>query len=106
LDLSRSTALFRIIQESLTNISRHAEATRVEITLAERGDELVATVKDNGRGIDEEHLSNPRSFGLIGMRERARSLEGEVNICRLPDGGTGIEAIIPRNAREKEQSDG
>jgi len=102
LDLNRSTALFRIIQESLTNVSRHAEATRVEITLAERGDELVATVTDNGRGIAEDHLSGSLSLGLIGMRERARCLAGEVNICRLPDGGTGVEAIIPLDSRKKE----
>ncbi|MBC7962517.1 MAG: HAMP domain-containing protein [Steroidobacteraceae bacterium] len=101
LDLSRSTALFRIIQESLTNICRHAEATRIEITLAERGDELVATVADNGKGITEQHLSDPLSFGLIGMRERALCLEGKVNISRLPDGGTGVEVIIPLDGSKK-----
>lgn len=105
LDVSRTTALFRIIQESLTNISRHAEATKVEITLAERGVELVATVTDNGKGINEQHLSDPLSLGLIGMRERARCLEGDVKISRLPDGGTGVEVIIPLDGRERELPD-
>jgi signal transduction histidine kinase len=103
LDLGRSTALFRIFQESLTNICRHAEATRVEVTLAENGDGLVATIADNGKGVTEQQLSDPLSLGLIGMRERARCFGGEVTINPLPDGGTGVRVIIPLGSKEKEQ---
>ncbi|HXE98395.1 MAG TPA: ATP-binding protein [Dongiaceae bacterium] len=104
LDLSRSTTLFRIIQESLTNIIRHAEASRVEITLSERGDELVATVSDNGKGITEQQIFDPQSLGLIGMRERACCLEGGVKFSRLPGGGTVVEVIMPLDDKKKEQS--
>jgi len=95
LDLGRSTALFRIFQESLTNVYRHAEATKVKVTLAENGDALVATIADNGKGITEQQLHAPLSLGLIGMRERARCFGGEVAINPLPDGGTSVRAIIP-----------
>jgi signal transduction histidine kinase len=103
LDVGRSTALFRIFQETLTNICRHAEATRVEVTLSKKGDELVASIMDNGKGITEQHLRDPLSLGLIGMRERARCFGGEVIINRLPNGGTGVRIIIPLVGREKEQ---
>ena len=103
LDLERSTALFRIFQETLTNICRHAEATRVEVTLTVQGDELVATITDNGKGITDKRLADPLSLGLIGMRERALSFGGEVTIKRLPDGGTSVRAIIPLEGGSKDE---
>jgi signal transduction histidine kinase len=105
LDHSCSTALFRIIQEALTNVCRHAGATKVEVALAEIDDELIATVTDNGKGIAERQSADPLSLGLIGMRERARCFGGEVTISRLPDGGTSVRVIIPLDGREKEQPD-
>jgi signal transduction histidine kinase len=95
LDRCRSTALFRIIQEALTNISRHAEATLTRVTLVENGNTLVATVTDNGKGINETRISDPDSLGLIGIRERALLFGGEVNISRLAEGGTSVRLIIP-----------
>ena len=103
LDLGRSTALFRIFQESLTNVCRHAEATRIEVTLAQNGDELVATITDNGKGITGQQLRDSLSLGLIGMRERARCFGGEVTINPLPDSGTTVRANIPLAGKEKEQ---
>lgn len=100
LDRCRSTALFRIIQEALTNICRHAEATLARVTLEENGNALVATVTDNGKGINESRLSAPDSLGLIGMRERVLLFGGEVKISRLPEGGTSVRLIIPLAGRE------
>lgn len=100
LDRCRSTALFRIVQEALTNICRHAEATQARVNLEENSNALVATVTDNGKGIDESRLSAPDSLGLIGMRERALLFGGEVNISRLPEGGTAVRLIIPLVERE------
>jgi len=100
LDRCRSTALFRIVQEALTNICRHAEATLARVTLEESGNTLVATVTDNGMGINENRISDPDSLGLIGMRERVLLLGGEVNIGRLAEGGTSVRMIIPLAGRE------
>ncbi|MBC7962371.1 MAG: HAMP domain-containing protein [Steroidobacteraceae bacterium] len=102
LDRCRSTALFRVVQESLTNICRHTEATLARITLEGSGNMLVASVTDNGKGISETRISDPDSLGLIGMRERARLLGGEVNISRLAEGGTSIRMTIPLDERGKE----
>ena len=65
-----ATVFFRIYQETLTNIIRHAGATRVDVRLAEESGALVLTVQDNGRGISEDEIANTRSIGLVGMRER------------------------------------
>ncbi len=71
LDQECSTGLFRIFQEIMTNVARHAKATRVSIRLKEDTDKIILEVEDNGSGITEEEISNPRSLGLLGMR-RAR----------------------------------
>jgi signal transduction histidine kinase len=91
-DLSKekSTNLFRIIQESLTNIIRHANATEVEIKLSEKEGILVLEIQDNGKGISDAAITHPRSFGLIGIKERVHSLGGEVNIVGTPNEGTRI----------------
>jgi signal transduction histidine kinase len=100
LDHNRATALFRIVQEALTNICRHAEATLVRVTLEESRSILVASITDNGKGISETCISDPNSLGLIGMRERARLFGGEVHFSRLAEGGTTVRMIIPLDVRE------
>jgi len=90
-----ATALFRIAQEALTNVVRHAQASRVEITLRKRGNRLLLRVKDNGRGITTEKLSDPNSLGLMGMRERLLHWNGEVKIRGVNGKGTTVTAIIP-----------
>jgi signal transduction histidine kinase len=95
IDRERSTALFRILQESLTNITRHATATRVQIELREDPKQLVLTIRDNGRGIRPAELADPRSIGLLGMRERAFALNGTCEITAPHDGGTLVEVRLP-----------
>ncbi|HET6515588.1 MAG TPA: ATP-binding protein [Thermodesulfovibrionales bacterium] len=95
LDRDRSTAIFRIFQEALTNVMRHAEATKVRASFSQSDGKVVLTIEDNGKGISEEDILKPRSFGLIGMRERARLLGGEVEISGVPSEGTVIRITIP-----------
>lgn len=95
-DQDLNTAFFRIFQETLTNIIRHAQATRVEVRLAELGNHLLLEVKDNGRGISEAEMHNTKSIGLLGMRERAALLGGEVRVRGEPGKGTTVSVRIPR----------
>jgi signal transduction histidine kinase len=101
LDKDHSTAIFRIFQETLTNIARHAKATKVKVSLKEKAGRLELRVKDNGRGITEEQASDPKSFGLIGIRERAYSFGGKVAIKGLEDKGTTVTVRIPLLKKEK-----
>jgi PAS domain S-box-containing protein len=97
-DRDVATALFRIAQEALTNVARHARANRVCVTLASDADGLRLAVADDGRGITEAEHSGSRSLGLLGMRERARLFGGRIDIAGSPDGGTTITAVIPTAA--------
>jgi len=90
-----STALFRIFQETLTNVARHAKATRVEVVLQKQRDRLVLRIRDNGRGFDSANPALSKSLGLLGMRERAFILGGSVNISSAPGKGTTVTAWIP-----------
>jgi hypothetical protein len=90
-----STAIFRILQESLTNVIRHAAATRVQIELRREDGRVNLTVSDNGRGIEAAQLNDPRSVGLLSMRERAELLGGQCQITGQPGLGTTIEAWVP-----------
>jgi len=99
LNTDLSTAIFRIFQETLTNISRHAEAKRVQVSLKLAAGEVLLTVKDNGKGITEEQMAKPDSFGLLGIRERASYLGGEVKITGKTGKGTTIKVRIPYENR-------
>ena len=101
LDQTRSTALFRTFQEALTNIIRHANATRVEIGLSEKAGEVELVVSDNGRGITEEEITDHRSFGLMGIRERVNSLGGRVLISGSRSNGTTVRIRIPTGTLEE-----
>lgn len=101
-DQQFSTGVFRIFQETLTNVIRHAKATRVDVTFAEEGDSLVLTVSDNGRGISEEEIANTRSIGLVGMRERARLIGGELVLLGSPGQGTTVTLRVPLNRIAKQ----
>jgi len=101
LDLDLATAVFRILQEALTNVARHANATRVEVSLMERDGQLVLQVRDNGKGITEKQIAHPKSFGLIGMRERVRSWNGTVKIDGISGKGTIVKVSIPLKRKEE-----
>ncbi|MDD4927801.1 MAG: histidine kinase [Gallionella sp.] len=95
LDESAAIAVFRIIQESLTNISRHAAATRVDIRVSRAEGRLCFEVYDNGKGFDPQMVSSRKSFGLVGIRERMTILGGELVLDSEPGRGTRIRACFP-----------
>jgi signal transduction histidine kinase/sensor domain CHASE-containing protein len=95
LDDERATTVFRIVQESLTNVSRHARASRVEISLRRIGDRLQVTVADNGIGRFPGDKRKPRSFGLVGVKERLHALDGTFKIHSTPGSGTTLTFSIP-----------
>jgi len=95
LDDKLATAAFRIIQESLTNVARHADATGLRVVLATKGGSLHMQVHDDGRGLDLESGHPNPSFGLSGMRERAVMLGGKLEITSKPGEGTTVDARIP-----------
>lgn len=86
-----SLVIFRIIQESLTNVSRHAKATKIDILLNESADCVNFVLKDNGIGISETRLNSKTSFGIIGMKERANSVGGKLTIVKNREGGTLLQ---------------
>jgi signal transduction histidine kinase len=92
------TAAYRIVQESLTNVARHASVTEVAVTLWAQGKHLCVEVYDRGRGFDSRRAwRDARTFGLVGMRERAVLLGGQLAICSVPGRGTQLSAILPTN---------
>jgi PAS domain S-box-containing protein len=95
IDETKSINIYRIYQESLTNIIRHANATHVDVDLNVDDRALNMTVRDNGRGIQEDEINNPRSLGLIGLRERALSCGGTISISGVKDSGTVVTVHIP-----------
>jgi signal transduction histidine kinase len=97
-----ATAFFRIFQETLTNVIRHAGATHVSVHLREQDDRIVMEVRDNGRGITADEITNTRSLGLLGMKERAALLGGEFRVGPMRGGGTRVTVSMP--ARRAMQS--
>ena len=95
LDKDLSLVLFRVLQEAMTNVARHAEATQVRVQIKEKGDRLVLKVKDNGRGISRADIADPGSFGIIGIRERIRFWGGKSTFSGTPRKGTTVTISIP-----------
>lgn len=96
-DSEIATEVFRIFQEALTNIGRHAEASQVRVSLLDDNDKLVLQVRDNGVGITREQITSSGSFGLIGMRERALFSGGTIDIRRARRGGTVVTLEVPHS---------
>jgi signal transduction histidine kinase len=93
--MDRTLAVFRIFQETLTNVARHAQATRVDCTLTAQGGRVLLTVRDNGRGLSEAQINKPDSFGLLGIRERTHFWGGEIDISGRDGQGTSIRVSLP-----------
>jgi PAS domain S-box-containing protein len=102
LNAERSTTLFRILQETLTNVARHSEATEVIVTLDRDENDLALEIRDNGKGISQTEISGRRSLGLLGMRERVQRLGGDLTISGAPGEGTIVTARIPLTSEQME----
>ena len=104
--INLKTTVFRILQECLTNIARHSGASEAQITLRDEGHRIFFEVSDNGRGIESAQAASAsgRSFGILGMRERALLLNGAVELSRVETGGTRVTVVIPR-PQESTKSD-
>jgi signal transduction histidine kinase len=98
LDQEQATALFRVCQELLTNVARHAEATRAEITVRADAAAVSLSVEDNGKGIGKVTLDGPKSLGFLGMRERLRPLGGRLEVDTGRSTGTKVKATLPLGA--------
>jgi PAS domain S-box-containing protein len=96
-----ATTIFRILQETLTNIARHSKATSCRVTLTKDEKELSLDVTDNGIGITQWQVDDPRSFGMIGMRERAHLWGGTVHVRNIKPSGTMVRVVIPTGKGEK-----
>ncbi len=94
------TCLYRVAQEALTNILRHAGATKVLVTLRHRDGWCQLQIRDNGCGVREDQAAAADSFGLMGMRERVAQHGGSFSISPRPGGGTIVEAQIPYLTKE------
>jgi signal transduction histidine kinase len=90
-----STAIFRIVQEALTNIARHAQASEVTINLYRVDSTLLLTIRDNGRGIVPADMEKAQSLGLVGMRERVANMRGDISISSEDGPGTRIDIELP-----------
>ena len=95
LTAEQQTALFRIFQEALTNVVRHAQASAVNVSLTERGPHAELRISDNGRGISDGQAANPRALGLLGMRERAALVGGDFRIVGRAGRGTVVTVLVP-----------
>jgi signal transduction histidine kinase len=95
LDRDRSTGIFRILQESLTNVMRHSGANRVSVVFGKEAGHYFLEIKDNGCGIRSADLHKSKSFGVIGIKERALLLGGEASVSGQPGRGTTVSVSIP-----------
>jgi signal transduction histidine kinase len=91
----KKTVVFRILQEALTNVIRHASASKVDVRAHIESSRLIFEIQDNGKGIPKSAISAPNSFGLIGIRERAHTLGGDVSITGSPGAGTLLRVVLP-----------
>jgi PAS domain S-box-containing protein len=101
LDADLSTALFRIFQEALTNVARHSGGTEVRVRLRADADSSTLEVEDNGKGIEKEKTLGSKSFGLLGMRERAQMFGGRITVTGTPGIGTKVTVEIPPAEKRK-----
>jgi signal transduction histidine kinase len=105
LDAELESTIYRVVQEALTNVSRHAEASSAVVNVSERDGELIASVTDDGKGLPRADRLGPRGdgleggFGMSGMRERAELVDGELEFGPAPGGGTTVRLRVPLAGR-------
>ncbi|MDH3459366.1 MAG: PAS domain-containing protein [Gemmatimonadota bacterium] len=99
---TRTTAVFRILQEALTNVARHAQAREVTVSLEAEGEVLKMAIRDDGRGFVQEEVENKHSFGVLGMQERAHSLGGLVRLEGVPGRGAVVTLRMPLGPAQPE----
>jgi signal transduction histidine kinase len=98
LDTARRTVLFRVAQEALTNVARHAQASRVEVTIQKLQEGICMKIKDDGKSFQVDHVMHGKGgkhLGLLGMRERLEMVSGSFEVVSAPGKGTTITAKIP-----------
>ena len=106
LDEARTTGVYRIIQEALTNVARHSQATRAEVTMQLTNGELRVEITDNGKGIDQAMLVHPESLGILSMQERARMIGGTMAITSNPGKGTSVVLSTPIHGEHESLTEG
>lgn len=99
LDPEAEAAVFRIVQEALTNVARHSDASAVCVTVENSDGHLNVMIEDDGRGFDPQHLTKTRSLGILGMRERARLIGASLDIRSRDHSGTVVALTVPINNR-------
>ncbi len=104
LDDAASTAIFRIVQEALTNIARHAGASNVTMYLYRIDSQLLVSIRDDGRGIQAADFDKAQSLGLIGMRERVWGMHGEITVSAEDPPGTRIDIVLPLPAKASDEA--
>jgi signal transduction histidine kinase len=100
LEEETAVAVFRIFQETLTNVARHSGATKITVLLREEDGSLFLEINDNGRGITEDEIQNKESLGLLGMKERSLIFGGKLFLSGEPDSGTTVILKIPQKQGE------
>jgi signal transduction histidine kinase len=107
IDDTVTTGVYRIVQEALTNVARHSEATQVEVAMQMKDGKLLVEIADNGKGIDEAMLAHPESLGILSMQERARILNGEISFSKNNGKGTRVALLTPPHGKDRlvEQGD-
>ena len=95
LDAGINTALFRIFQESLTNVARHAQASEVYASLKKENEKLLISIKDNGKGFVISSIANKKTLGILGIKERVALLQGEYEIISSPGEGSTVKVMVP-----------
>jgi PAS domain S-box-containing protein len=96
--------LFRIFQESLTNVARHSQANKADVSLVRKDQQLVLLIEDNGKGFDTSQIENNKTLGILGMKERAIVIGGIYNIYSIPGKGVTVEVVVPLNIPEGDET--
>jgi signal transduction histidine kinase len=102
MDDTVATGVYRIIQEALTNVARHSEATRAEVAVRLNNGELQVEITDNGKGVDQAMIVHPESLGILSMQERARMLGGKIIFTSNPGKGTRVVLTAPIRGNQSE----